>query len=158
MSDEGRWESVEKAYKCLIILSRIIMSYMKYMTAPIIFNASAGVVVLLYVTVRPSGMHVMVYCWFPFAGLAIMSVVLWICYDAVIVTRLADELLGRLRDVKYRTFFGHVQKERQMEILRRGRALRPLSLRVGEFAEFSFSVPYNIWDEVLNQLILNLTH
>ena len=76
----------------------------------------------------------------------------------MIVKRLSDEPLGRLQDVKYREFFGHLQKERQMEILRRGRALRPLSLRFGEFAEFSFSVPYNIWDEVLNQLILNLTH
>ena len=73
MSDEGKWESVEKAYKCLNILSGIIMSYMKFMTAPIIFNASAGAVVLLYVTIRPSGMHVMVYCWFPLAGSAIMS-------------------------------------------------------------------------------------
>ena len=127
------------------------------MIAPILFVGSAGTVVLLYVSLRPSGLHVLIYCWFPLAGISIMGVVLWICYDVVVVKRLADEVLGRLQDVKGLKFFGQLEKQRQMEMLRQGRALRPLSLRVGEFSEFSFAVTYNIWDEILNQLLLLLS-
>lgn len=142
--DEGKWEEVEKGYQSLFIFSAILANYMKYMTAPIISNVSAGVVVLLFVTIRPSGLHMMVYCWFPLAGMAIMSALLWITYDAVIVNRLADEVLGGLNGMRCQRFFGQLQKQRQMEMLRRGRALRPVSVRIGEFAELSFAVPYNL--------------
>ena len=157
MSDERQWEKLEKAYKYLSILSGILMNYMKYMIVPILFVASGGVVVLLYITIRPYDLHVMIYCWFPLAGVSVMGIVLWTCYDVVIVKRLADELLGRLQEMKCLKFFGQLEKERQMEMLRRGRALRPLSLRVGEYADFSFTVTYNIWDEILNQLLLLLS-
>ena len=157
ISDEGQWEKVEKAYKYLNIVSGILMNYMKNMIAPILFVASGGVVALLYVTIRPSGLHVLIYCWFPLAGVSVMGIVLWTCYDFVIVKRLADEVLGRLQDVKCQRFYRQLEKGRQMEMLRRGRALRPLSLRVGEYADFSFTVTYNIWDEILNQLLFLLS-
>ena len=104
-----------------------------------------------------------------------LTVYLCACYDLICLTllssamgstlmgremallRLADEVLGRLQDVKSQRFYGRLEKERQMEMLRRGRALRPLSLRVGEYADFCFTVTYNIWDEILNQLLFLLS-
>ena len=91
---------------------------MTYGTAPVISVTSAAVVVLLYVTIRPSGLHVLVYCWFPLAGGAAMCLLLGTTYDAVIVKRLADQVAAGLNGMRCQEFFQRLQKEQQMEMLR----------------------------------------
>ena len=70
---------------------------MMYVTAPVISITSAAV---LYVTIRPSGLHPLVYCWFPPAGGAALCLLLWTTHDDVIVKRLADLVAAGLNGMR----------------------------------------------------------
>ena len=125
--------------------------------APVIFLWGTGVTVLLYITFRPYGLPVLVYCWLPLLAVISMFIVTWQFYDAVVVKRSTDEVLSKLQSRTtgyYRTL---LQRGEKTDFMRRCRALQPVRLAIGEFTEFTLEVAMNIWEEVFNQLLFLLS-
>ena len=58
----------------------------------ILVCASCGVILLLYVTIRPSDLPFLVYIWFPIVAVLLMVVITWLCYDCVVIKRGARDV------------------------------------------------------------------
>ena len=135
----------------------IYQNWLKYLVPPVIFIWAAAVTILLYITFRPSGLPLLVYCWFPLVAVCSMFIITWLIYDAVTVKRSADEVLSKLQSRTtgfYRTLREPAEKK---EFMIRSRALQPVRLTIGEFTEGTMEVVVSIWEEVLNQLLFLLS-
>lgn len=152
----GKWEDVERLYRSMKLYNGVLMNWMEQILSPILFCACAGVTILLYVTVRPSGLPFFVYIWFPVVAFGMMGLVSVLIYDGIIIKRAAEEVAGKLES-RSGYFYRGLSVCQRKELRRRARALRPLRLSFGNFAEFSFEMLANIWDEVLNQLLFLLS-
>ena len=132
------------------------LNWMRYLLAPVIFFWAAAVTITLYITFRPSGFPLFVYCWFPLLAVVSMLIVTWLFYDGVVTKRMADEVLANLQSKTTGCYhrLGPVEKR---ELLRRSRALKPVYLGIGQFTEISLEVAIGVWEEVLNQLLFFLS-
>ena len=98
----------------------------------------------------------MVYVWFPLLAFDAMFAVSWLVYDGVMVKRTGETVLGKLQS-QSEPFYWRLSLDQRKELSRRARALRPVKLSFGNFADASLEVLANIWDEVFNQLLFLLT-
>ena len=156
LTDLETWLQAEHAYRSMRLYNIVYMNWVGTMVVPTLFAACSGITILLYITFRPSGLPILVYCWFPIVAVVAMFSIAWLCYDAVIIKRKADEALGHLQS-RSAGFLRWCQRSDKKELLSRGRALQPAYLALGEFTEFTLEVPMNVWDEVLNQLLFLLS-
>ena len=85
-----------------------------------------------------------------------MFVITWLCYDAVVAKRAADEAMEKLRS-RQAPYSQRLRRAEKRLVMRRARALQPVYIAFGEFAEVTLDVPVNIWDEVINQLLFLLS-
>ena len=138
------------------LYNTVFMQWLRVLVSPFLFLTCSAVTLLLYVTFRPAGLPMLVYCWFPLVAVVTIIVVTWLIYDAVSAKRSADEVLANLQSRTTR-YYERLEPEGKIELERKGRALQPVQLRIGEFAEFSLHVVATIWNEVVNQLIFLLT-
>ena len=132
------------------------MVWLEHMVAPILFSICSSIIILLYVTVRPSGLPFFVYIWFPLVAIVAMSIMSWVVYDAVRIKRTAEQVIGTLES-RSEPFYRELSLVQRNELSRRARALRPVHLSVGNFADLSPEILANMWDEVLNQLLFLLS-
>ena len=147
---------VEMLYRCLKLYNVIFMNWLKYWIAQTIFTLCVCIVVVLYVTCRPSGLPFLIYCVFPVAGALAWLTLFWICYDAVIAKRTCDEALGSLQS-RTGTFFGTLGATEKREMMRRASALQPVYIGLGQFAEMTLEVFLSMSDEILSQLLFLLS-
>ena len=90
---------------------------------------------------------------FLFVTVMLMGVIFGASYDALQLTKAAEEVIANLHSVK--NFHGGGLRGRG--VLKRAKAFRPIKYPVWVFGEFSIEVPIIIWDEILNQLLFLLT-
>ena len=150
------WEEVEFLYRSMKLYNGVLMSWMEQLLPSVVFSVCSSITILLYVTVRPSGLPFFVYVWFPLVGIVAICVVSWLVYDAVVIKRAAEQILGVLQSQMKLIHWG-LSLDRRRELSRRARALRPIQLSFGNFSDVSLEVLANIWDEVLNQLLFLLS-
>ena len=85
-----------------------------------------------------------------------MFVITWLCYDAVVAKRSADETMEKLQS-RTAPYLQRLTPADKLFVMRRARALQPVYIAMGEYAEITLDVPVNIWDEVINQLLFLLS-
>ena len=156
MTDLENWLQAEKHYKRMRLYNTIYTNWIKFMVVPSIFAWCVGITFLLYVTFSPSGLPFFVYCWFPLVAGSSMFVITWLCYDAVVAKRAADEVMEKLQS-RQAPYFRRFTQAEKLVVKGRARALQPVYLALGEYAEVTLDVPVNIWDEVINQLLFLLS-
>ena len=150
------WNKVYDLYRGMQVYNGIVMKWLKIMDVPALFGSCCGVTLLLYVTIRPSGLAALIYIWFPVVAVLLMVVVTWLCYDCVIIKRMAEEIAANLQMATKRRFLSN-DKLIQKHCIRRVKSLRPVYLVVGDFSEMTLEFPMNMWDEVFNQLVFLLS-
>ena len=117
-------------------------------------------VVLFYVTLRHTDLPIFLYLPFPYIGVCVMVFIFWFSYDLTAAIRSSEQLLNRLRPSRanLQSLGGMMSKDEKTKILMlRARAMRILAFPIGIFANFSLAVPVNVWDQVLDLLILLLS-
>ena len=92
------WNNMEMLYWSMKLYNNgVIMNWLEHILSPILFFVCTGVTILLYVTVRPSGLPVFVYVWFPLVAICVMINVSWIVYDVVMIKRATEGVAGTLQ-------------------------------------------------------------
>ena len=155
--DVESWTKVEHLYKCMRLHNTILSNWIKCLVPPVIFIWVAVVTVLLYITFRPSGLPMLVYCWFPLVAVCSLFILTWLLYDAVTTKRSADEVLSKLQSRTSGFCTTLRQPAERKEFKSRSRALQPVRLTIGELTEATVEMIVSIWEEVLNQLLFLLT-
>ena len=156
LTDLDGWNRVEQLYNCMRLYNIMYFNWMRYLLAPVLFLWGAAVTMVLYVTFRPSGLPLFVYCWFPLVAAGSVVIITWLFYDGVLSKRAADEVLANLQS-RTAGYYARLGPAEKMELLRRSRALQPVYLGIGQFTEISLEVAMNVWDEVINQLLFLLS-
>ena len=126
------------------------------MLPPTIFGVSEGVIVTTFVTIRYTELPLILYMIYPSIALDRMFVIFWMCYEAVLLVRASEEIVGQLasHDAK---FLRPLPRALRMEVLKVAKAMKPIEIPLGHFAKFSISLPIAIWDEILNQVLFLLS-
>ena len=156
MRDKRTWMKVEGFYRCVKLYNVIFRNWSGSVIVLAIFSGSACITAALYMTCRPSGLPVFIYCVFPIAAMAALFAIYRICYDAVMAKRTGDEVLGNLQSRTAGYFYGLELAEKK-EMMRRAKALQPVRIAMGGFAEITMEITVGIWDEILNQLLFLLS-
>ena len=156
ITDLESWLEAERHYRQLRLYNTIFMNWAKSMNVPTLFSWSSGIVLLFYVTFRPSGLPFLVYIWFPPVAVVSMFIITFLCYDAVVAKRVADEAMEKLES-RTASYFHRLPPAEKLFVTKRARALQPVYLALGEFAEITLDVPINVWDEVINQVLFLLS-
>ena len=81
ISDLGSWMKAEQIYIHMGLFDTVFMNFLWYILGPLILSIGASIVVLLYLTVRPSGLPPFVYYWVPFIAFGALAVLSWLWYD-----------------------------------------------------------------------------
>ena len=97
MADLKSWTKVVHQYKCMAVYNVMFTNWHRLFVAPILFSLGSAVTLALYVTFRPSGLPMIVYCWFPLVAVGLIIVVTWLMYDVVSAKRLADQVLANIQ-------------------------------------------------------------
>ena len=147
------WDKVYRLYRVMQLYNGIFMSWMKHVSTLALLSTNCALIVLLYVTIRPSDLPFFVYIWFPIVAVLLQITTGWLFYDAVVTKRSVAEIVENLDSFKARM---RMRPKYYAIMTRRLKSLRPPVITVGECAEVTLEVPVNIWDEVLNQLLFLL--
>ena len=134
----------------------VLISWEKVFLPVVFFGVSTALTVLLFISIRFTDIPFYFYVCFPFVGLTLLALIFWVSYDIVKILRAADDLLGNFTSVAM-PHLEHLSKSEKMEIMKRAKAMKPLDVPIGDFTDFSMTVPMNIWEEVLNQLLFLLS-
>ena len=148
--------ALEKLYISMEVYNSVFSKWYKFMVVPTLFAISCGMIISFYVTLRHTELPILLYVCFPYAGLTILVMLFWICYDATVVIQASEKLLSQLRS-DGSPYLAGLTREEKMRILLRSRAMRPLAFPVGNFTNFSLAIPENVWDEALNQIFFLLS-
>ena len=148
---------LERLYNYLQHHHRVVQNWIKLMVPAAILGASLGVIVTTFVSIRYTELPLIFYVFFPYTAFNLMFAIFWVCYDVVhIIVRASEDVMGTLlsQDAKY---LRHMPRAGRLEVLKRARAMRVLEFPIGEFTDFSLTLPVNIWDEILNQVFFLLS-
>ena len=151
------WEKVYIIYRSMKVYNNIVMNELKTMAVMIPFGSCCGVILTLYVTIRPHDLHILVYVCFPIVAIDVMVLVTWLVFDAVKAKGAANEVIENLRFGMNRHFMRYEGPYEKKLCACRLTSLRPVSLGIGDFSEASVNVPMNVWDEVFTQLVFLLS-
>lgn len=85
-----------------------------------------------------------------------MVTITWLAYDCVSIKRAVEDIGWNLELGLNRWQFRDMETRKKTVYSRMLKSLRPATLRLGSFTEATLEVPFNVWDEVLNQLLFLL--
>ena len=147
---------VERLYNYVQCHTRIAQNWMKFMLPPTISSVSTAVIVATFVSIRYTELPLFLYIFYPNTAFNLMFIIFWMCYDAVLLVRASEEIMGKLlsHDAEY---LRPLPRAVRMEVLKRARAMKVLEFPLGDFADFSLNLPITIWDEILNQVFFLLS-
>lgn len=145
------WEK----YMHLQVFNELCKGWIKFMIAPSLFSITCTIIICFFVTIRNEGVPVALIMLFAYVGVSIFATLFWICYEIIMVTRMADGILETLTSTEKGSYTSLPNQQRRY-ISKRGKATRAIGYRIGGFMEFSLNVPVGLWDEIVNQLLFLL--
>ena len=115
-----------------------------------------GVIFTTFVSIRYKELPTLFYVFYPNTAFNLMFVLFWMCYDAVLLIRASEDVLGKLvsHEAEY---LRPMPRGTRIQVLKRAKAMRVLEIPIGDFSEFSLSLPATPWDEILNQVFFLLS-
>ena len=138
------------------LYNRICFVWVKFAWPPVLFSIAVTIVNATFVSIRYTDLPFIYYMIYPTSAVGLGIIIFLGCYELVITSRDSEEILGQLRSLDAPYLRGMPIAARK-RLLKRGRALRAIELPVGEFADFSLTVPIALWDEMVNQLMFLLS-
>ena len=156
ITDMGVRAKVERLYICYELFNKISYNWLKFMLPPTIFSVSLTVIVTTFVSIRYTELPFMYYIFFANTALTLMLIIFWLCYDALLITRDSEEVMSQLLSFEV-PYLRSTPKAGRIRIMKRAKAMRIVEYPVGEFADFSISLPIVLWEEILNQLLFLLS-
>ena len=155
-TDLDGWRKVEKMYTCMRLCNVLFMNWVYYVLGPIIMGIGSGIVLLFYISVRPSGLPPFIYYWIPFIAFGTFLVLSWLWYDVVTMKREGEDMVEILQSRSHR-FLRELEPHQRQFVYRKGRALRPPYLTIGQFSDMTLEGLVGVWDEILNQFLFLLS-
>ena len=140
----------------MVLYNVMLTNWHRLFMAPVLFTVGLGVTLLLYVTFRPSGLPMIVYCWFPLVAIGLIIIVTWIIYDVVSAKRSADQVLANIQS-RTSGCYQKLLRAGRSDFVRRARALHPIRVAIGEFTEVTLDVAVAMREEVFNQFLFLLS-
>ena len=156
MADLESRAKVQYLYICMELYTRICFVWIKFAWPPTLFSVSLTIVFAAFVSIRYADLPFVYYVAFPTVALGLMVSMFVGFYELVLSTRDSEEILGQLRSLDAAYLCG-IPLTLRKRLLKRAKALRTVELPVGEFADFSVTVPIALWDEMVNQVVFLLT-
>ena len=147
---------VERLYSYLLHHNRVVQTWMKFMLPPTLSAVSVAVIVSTFVSIRYTDLPLLLYIIFPYTAFTLMLVIFWMCYDTVLVVRASEDVMGRLLSHNA-IYLRPLSRAERIKVLKRAKAMKVLEFPIGEFSEFSLTLPVNIWDEIINQVVFLLS-
>ena len=147
---------VERLYRYLQHHNRVVQVWVKFMLPPTISSVSVAVIVSTFVSIRFTELPLVFYVIFPYTAFTLMLVLFWACYDIVRLIRASEDVMGQLLSHNA-TYLRSMSRAERMKVLKRAKAMKILEFPIGEFSEFSLTLPVNIWDEIINQVVFLLS-
>ena len=151
------WKRVYRLRRIMQVYNVILVDLTSSIVLMGVVGGVCGIIVVFYVTIRPSGLPWFIYIWFPVVGALTMVLIAWISYDGVVVKATVENVDGNLHSGLDSWRFRALQARRRTVYTRMLKSLRPASLRLGPFGELTLDVPVNAWDEIMNQLLFLLS-
>ena len=84
-------------YRNMRVYNILFMNWLRVLLGPFLFTASSALVCILYVSVRPSGLPLLIHIWVPCVAAMTAFMISWLWYDIVLIKRLGDEVLESLQ-------------------------------------------------------------
>ena len=138
------------------VYSKIFCAWAKFMIAPSIFMVCTGGTIELYILLRFTNLPLYIYVAVIQMVIAFVVSLFAISYEGVCVISSADETLTTLRSLEA-NYMIEMPLGMKREVVKRSKAMRPVSFPIGDFGEFSITLPVNLMEEVLNQLLFLLS-
>ena len=156
VTDLDSWRKVSKMYVCMRLCNVLFMNWVYYVLGPIIMGMGSGIVLLLYVSARPSGLPLFIYYWIPVFAFGTLFILSWLWYDVVTMKREGDEVLENLQNRSH-AFLRELESNQRKFVHRKGQALRSPYVTIGQFSDMTLEGLVGVWDEILNQFLLLLS-
>lgn len=157
IKDGRSWLEVYMMYRTMQVYNAVLTNWLKVVGVLVPFGGCCGVIVTLYVTLRPSNIPIIIYPCFPLVAFMTMSIVTALMMNAIATKGKTEEALSNLQQAIYIQYMRNFDVNQKKICLMRLKSLRPVTLKIGEYAEASSGVVMNVWDEVFNQLLLLLS-
>ena len=154
--DLDRWSKVQKMYVCMRLCNVLFMNWLYYVRAPVLLGVGSGIVVMLYLSVRPSGLPPFIHYWIPFIAVVVLVVISWYWYDMVSMKREGQEVLEHLQSRSHK-FLRQLPPRQQKYVCRKARGLRPPYVTIGQFSDVTLEGLVGVWDEILHQFLFLLS-
>ena len=143
-------------YVSMRLCNVLFMNWLYYFLGPIIAGICSGVVLLLYICVRQSGLPPALHYCMPFLAVGTIMALSWLWYDGVTMKREADEVKASLQSRSH-NFLWKLEPGERQHLFHKARALKPLYLTIGQFSNITLEGLVGVWDEVVNQLMFLLS-
>ena len=148
--------TVERLYVCQELYNNICYAWIAFILPLIIFSLSLTIIVTGFISIRFTELALHYYFFFANTAISLMIVMFWSAYDFLLITRDSEEVKGQLLSYEAPHLRGMSKAER-IRVMKRAKAMRLIETRVGDFADFTISVPLAIWDEIINQVLFLLS-
>ena len=132
------------------------MNWLYYVLPPVILGVGSGIVLLLYLSANPKGIPPFLHYGVPLIAFGTLLTMSWLWYDIVFIQRESDEAMENLR-TKTHKFLWDLEPCQRKYLFRSGRALRPVGITIGQFADMTFEGLVGVWEEILNQFLFLLS-
>ena len=94
---------------------------------------------------------------FAYLGAGLLVTVIWLCIDVLVnVNKASEDVISKLRSMPSSPR-NPLEKLRLKGVLKRAKALTPLTVPIGDFGTMSLDVPVVFVEEIINQLLFFLT-
>ena len=154
--DFESWKKVEKIYVSMRLYNIMFMNWLHYVLGPVILSIGLGIVMMLYISVTPSGMPPLIHYWIPVIAFGAIMILSWLWYDVVAMKREGDEVMEGLR-ARTHKFLWDLKLAERKRLLLKARALKPAYFTIGQFTDMTLEGLVAVWDEILNQFLFLLS-
>ena len=136
--------------------NKILCLWLDYMHSPHILAEFFSSVITLYIAIVHTSLPIYIYVFFPLSAASLMGFVFVIGFDQAGIIKTMNAATEPLLD-SLAEYLRVMPKEMRVAVMKRAKALQPVSHSTGGFGKFSLSVSNAVWEEVLNQLLFLLS-
>ena len=148
---------VELLYICLELFNRICYAWAKFILPLTIFGLSVTVILTGFISIRYAAeLPFIYYMFFANTAVSLLVLIFWSCYEGLLITRGSEDVLSKLLSNEA-PYLRSMEKTERIVVMKRAKAMRMIEIPIGNFADFSMSVPVGIWDEIVNQILFLLS-
>ena len=141
-----------RAYVQLQIYNRVFNEWVRIILTPVFFGFGGFVVLFLYAPLAHSELLPgLLSATFAYLAVIVVTIVIWFATDSLEVTRSSESLIMKLQS-KHMSRVQYLELG-QVELLKRAKALRPVTHPVGNFGNLTLSVPVVFVEEIMSQLL-----